>query len=244
MTTDMLRRAPRLVMITFLVFIVAEIAKVPLPETDLGNKAVRELIDLVRCAALVPIEIALYRLLLLAEPALGYSFDWRARRFRRFLAWSLVFQALAIPFMLFGTDSNGDFADGAVVLALLVLLIAGIYAGLRLMLLLPALAVGPEGTSWRDAWADSRGRLWWLIKILLVPLALMVAVILPGMMALEQAGFESGIADLSDWRAWMRAMVEAAMSAATELLIVAAGALSFLLVGDRVKQDHPPTLAV
>jgi hypothetical protein len=248
MTADVLRQAPRLVLMSFVILIMAELAKVSFPETHLGNKALRELIDLLRCTALVLINIALYRLLLLTEQSSDYRFDSGSSRFRRFLVWSLVFQAFAIPFMLFGADGNGDYRDGAAAIALLVLLIAEIYVGLRLTLLLPALAAGAEDVSWRDAWADSRGRVWRLIKILLVPFALMIVIVLPAMMAMENAGFQSDVADLSNWRAWVRAVFDAAVSTVTELLILAAGAFAFVWVGDRVKQggarNQPPTFSV
>lgn len=248
MTADVLRQAPRLVLISFVILIVAELAKVSFPETGLGNKALRELIDLLRCAVLVPINIALYRLLLRAERPSSYMFDWGSRRFQDFTIWSLVFQAFAIPFMLFGADSNSDYPDGAAAIALLVVLIVEIYVGLRLMLLLPALAAGSENVSWRDAWADSRGRVWRLIKILLVPFGLIIVTVLPAMFAMENIGFQSDIADLSNWRAWLRAVFDAATSTALELLMLAAGAFAFIWVGERVKSDgerfHPPTLSV
>lgn len=248
MIADVLRQAPRLVLMSFVIIVFAELAKVSFPETDLGNEAVRELIDLLRCAVLVPINIALYRLLLRADRPSSYMFGWGSRRFRDFLIWSLVFQAFAIPFMLFGADSNGDYPNGAAATALLVLLIAEIYIGLRLTLLLPALASGSENVSWRDAWADSRGRVWWVIKILLVPFGLMIIIVLPAMIAMENTGFQSDIADLSNWRAWVRAVFDAVVSAVVELLILAAGAFAFVWVGDRVKQggsrNHPPTLSV
>lgn len=231
------RDAPRLVLITLFILIAAELVKIALPANDPGAKALRTLIDLIRCVLMLPASIGLYRLLLLAEKPAGYSFDWGSLRFRRFLIWSLVFELTAAPFSLLGADSSGSIPEGAVAIALLVIFVVGIYLGLRLILLLPALAAGSEDVSWRDAWADTLGRVLRILKILLGSSVLFIAIVVPATIAVEYAGFESDIADLSNWRAWARAIFDGAMTMAIELPMLAAGALLFNWIGDRVKRD-------
>jgi hypothetical protein len=233
MTRDAVCRAPHLVLITLLVFVGAEAFGNALPA---NSPALRTLADVIRCILLVPVDFALYRLLLLAEPPGGYRFDFASIRVRRFLVWSLAFELLTAPALFL--DTEADFGDAGLVVAGagVAYVAALIYVVLRLALLLPALAAGRDNLSWRDAWADSRGRLWRLIKIVLGALLPVLAIAVLAKIAVGYIGLESDVADMSDWRLWGRSIFYGALAVVMQLPLLAAGAMSFNWIGDRVKQ--------
>jgi len=237
MTGAMLRQASLLIGGWLILLVAMEAAKIAYPSDEEYHAALRVVLDVVVGILQAPIEFALFRLLILAEKPTGHGFDSGSQRFRNFLRWTLIFQIMGAPtsfFLHYGSDVLGTFG----IFAFGVLLAIELYIVFRLALLLPALAAGGEGVTLRDAWADSRGRLWWIIKIVIGALLPILAIYIPAQYAFGYSGVEDGVADLRIWRGWVLALFEATMDLVMALLLLAATALAFLWVGNRVKQAH------
>lgn len=233
MTCDLLRHAPLQILIALFILVAAEAAKASLPA---DNQVLQALIEVTQSILLVPFCFALYRRLLLSEPPRGYYFDLTSLRVRQFSIWTLVFMSLSVAPLFVATTVDFGGANAFVVLATIAYMAAIIYLMIRLALLLPAFAAGRDGVSWRDAWADSRGHFWSLIKILLSAVVFALVIIVPANVAIGYTDFDS-TADLSDWRRWTRAVFDGVMGVVVMLPIGAAGALSFIWIGDRVKHS-------
>lgn len=233
----MLRQASLLIMIWLVLLIAVEAAKIAYPPAGAHHAALRVLVELIVCVLQAPVEFALFRLLILAEQQTGYRFDTGSQRFRRFLLWSLVFQIIGAPTSFFLYHGSSDAFGTSATLASMALVVAELYVVFRLALLLPALAAGTEDVTWRDAWIDSHGRLWRIIKIILGALVPVLAIYIPAQYAFGYTGVEDGVADLRIWRGWVLALFEAMMDLVMELPLSAATALAFLWVGNRVRQS-------
>jgi len=139
------------------------------------NRMLAEVFDLMSTFVLVPFEIAICRLLISGEAASGYRFDISTVRFQRMLGWNAGFWLLwKIPLHLPGAVAP---SDGAEVIISVVLFALVIFAVLRLTILLPAIAVDAPGASVRNAFADTGGHTWLIVKAYfatLLPFILMI----------------------------------------------------------------------
>jgi hypothetical protein len=139
------------------------------------NRMLAEVFDLMSRFALVPFEIAIYRLLISGEAASGYHFDISTVRFQRMLGWNAGFWLLGnIPLHLPGAIAP---SDGVEVIISVVLFALVIFAVLRLTILLPAIAVDAPGASIRNVFADTGGHTWLIVKayfVTLLPFILLV----------------------------------------------------------------------
>jgi hypothetical protein len=128
-------------------------------------------------AIIASLLIAVHRFVILGEVADRPI--WRVSlAYRRFAGWLAL---LSLPWL-------GPIAAGVlfgpvhpflnVLFSLLSLIFAAI-ASLRLMLLLPAVAVAPQSADWRNAWRDSRGHAWKFVgaQIVACPPLIVVAAI-------------------------------------------------------------------
>ena len=198
------------------------------------NRMLAEVFDLMSTFVLVPFEIAICRLLISGEAASGYRFDISTVRFQRMLAWNAGFWLLwKIPLHLPGAVAP---SDGAEVIISVVLFALVIFAVLRLTILLPAIAVDAPGASVRNAFADTSGRTWLIVKAYfatLLPFILMIISIV-GLAWLGGAhDIRSGIGSLAaDVFAGLLGFL-----IGTCCTIVSARL--FMMIGDRVKTGRP-----
>lgn len=137
-----------------------------------NNPVFSESFDLMSTMAILPFEIAIFRLLILDETAAGYQFAISTVRFQRMLGWSVVLWAIVtIPIYL-------PYAAG------IAAIVIGIVIMLRMAILLPAIAVDAPGASIGNALADTRGHAWFILKAYLtIVLPFVALIILAGALA-------------------------------------------------------------
>lgn len=151
------------------------------PMQSSGEAAIAGLIGLVQSVLLVPYLIIITRFIILGERATGYPFaPWD--RTLRYLGWtialgviSIVIIGIAIVVPLLVSMST---AIRVVLIA--AFLVAAIYLLLRLVLLLPAVAVDAQGATLANAWADSQGhvlRIFLIMLLVFLPFFIVVFVI-------------------------------------------------------------------
>jgi hypothetical protein len=162
------------------------------------NRMLAEVFDLMGTFVLVPFEIAIYCLLISGEAASGYRFDISTVRFQRMLGWTAGFWLLAnIPLYLPGAVAP---SDGAEVIISVVLFALVIFAVLRLTIFLPAIAVDAPGASVRNAFADTGGHTWLIVKAYFVTVLpfLLIVISIVGLAWLGGAhDIRSGIGSLA-----------------------------------------------
>jgi len=189
------------------------------------NRMLTEVLDLIGAFVLVPFQIAIYRLLISGEAASGYRFDISTVRFRRMLGWIAGFWLLAIiPLHLPGAVAPSDSAEVIISVILFALVV---FAVLRLTIFLPAVAADAPGASVRNAFADTGGHAWLIVKAYLAALLpfFLIVISIVGLAWLGGAhDIRSGIGSLA--------------------ADVFAGLLGFLIwlfmkIGDRAKRSGP-----
>jgi hypothetical protein len=201
-----------------------------------NNTVFLEAFGLLNRIAVLPFEIAIFRLLILDEPTTGYHFAFATRRFQRMLGWAVAFWAFGtIPPYLLGAITPSEAAKVAVNVAMIVI---GIALMVRLVIFLPAIAVDAPGASLGNAFADSRGHAWFVIKAY-------VAVLLPYILVVMLAAVLVwlGGASVVSSRSGAGAATRNAFFAALGFPLLTAGmivaARLFMRIGDRVKGMAP-----
>lgn len=109
-----------------------------------------------------PILIAVHRFILLGEITSSYRIE-PARRFMLFFLWSLVIDVGILAFAALVTFFLN--MDPRIGLFWMLVLFVFLYVSLRLSLLFPAIAVDAPGTSFINAYRDTKGR---VLKILMI----------------------------------------------------------------------------
>jgi hypothetical protein len=202
-----------------------------------GNRVLSEAFGLMSTLALLPFEIAIYRLLILDEAASGYEFAISTVRFQRLLGWHIALWALVtIPTYLAAALAP---SAGAELVLNLAMVVVGIVVMVRLAILLPAIAVGAPGASVKNALADTRGQAWLIFKayfaiVLPSVLIIFLAVVLVALGGVSGALGRSGAAAASS--AFFGALGFVTVSA-----IAIVSARLFMSLGERVKDE--PTAA-
>ena len=135
---------------------------------------------LVSTFLLTPYFIAIHRFIILGEAGVGYALTARALRFQLyFTCWAAFSAATAAPLFVMRTWPATPLF-GLVAVWIIVVMVAG----LRLMVLFPAIAVDAPGASVANALADTRGRTW---RILAIALLAALPVMMIGLL-IRQAG--------------------------------------------------------
>ncbi|QWG24330.1 hypothetical protein KMZ93_05290 [Bradyrhizobium sediminis] len=151
-----------------------------------GDRLLSEAFGLMSTIALLPFEIAIYRLLILDEAAAGYRFEISTVRFQRMLGWTVALWALAnIPIYL--PDAVVP-SEGAATVSSIALIIIGVAVMVRLSILLPAIAVDAPGASVATILADTRGHTWFIVKAYLAIVAPFVLIVLSAALLAWLAG--------------------------------------------------------
>ncbi|RTL62117.1 MAG: hypothetical protein EKK42_32845 [Pseudonocardiaceae bacterium] len=165
-TLSTLKQLRYLAFIVFLIWVAELVAwSFLLPDGGLG-KILNVLLSLIPPLATVPYQIAIFRLIILGEPTAGYSFRANINRVHRYLTWSLVlWAATTVPGLVFDLLPLSNSLNASLSIAFSV---AAVVAIIRLILLFPAIAVDASGASVANAFADSSGHFWFIVRSTLV----------------------------------------------------------------------------
>jgi hypothetical protein len=114
---------------------------------------------------LTPVYLAIHRYIILGEVASGYTLAFEQPRFQRFFLYTLALYAIwLVPSLLLAMLGPG----GVTIAAILILSLIGTFVSTRLIILFPAIAVDAPGTSFGNAFDDTKGCFWRIFGILLV----------------------------------------------------------------------------
>jgi hypothetical protein len=152
-----------------------------------GVIALTTLIGLVWNFFVTPICIAVHRYILLGEITPRYRLEPSDTRFSTYFLWTA---ALTVAGALPGLLGLGPNAQGVGSVVGFALLLAFFIASVHLLILFPAIAVDAPGATWRNAFADGRGRFWRMFAIVFMTL---VPLIVAGLLVAALFGEGSGI---------------------------------------------------
>ena len=226
-------------LIGFLIYLVVGILGVVAPVIA-DNAVLKEGLDAIKTILLLPLEIAVYRLLILGEASTGYDFAIFAPRFQRLLGWTVVLWALiALPPYLAGLITTSDDADATataldvvVVVATIAIVVVVIVLLVRMVVLFPAIAVDASGASLRNALADTKGRTWLILKSFLIAL-------LPVLACLAAVGLISDFDDLPTWWSAARIAFDSPLEFLLTVLAAVTASRLFDWIGHQVKGVPP-----
>ena len=225
---NVLVRLRFLSLIGFLIYLVAGLVE---PATA-DNPAPREGLDLIKNILILPLEIAIYRLLILGEATSSYKLAIFDLRFQRLLGWTVGLWALLnLPPYLPGLITPSEDANAIATIATVVVAIALV---VRIAVLFPAIAVDAPGASLGNALADTRGRSWLVVKCYFIVL-LPVLLVLVLMVGLAAFGLVSDVPDLSTGWGIMRAVFVSAIELLIAVLTPVAASRLFDWIGHQVK---------
>lgn len=197
------------------------------------NPVVSEAFSLISMIAMLPFEIAVFRLLILDEAATGYQFALSTVRFRRMLGWTLAFWALTTMPALTGGLPASQAGRTIVAIAMLVLFAILIVVMLRIVILLPAIAVDAPGASIGNVFADTRDHLGFILKAYL---AVMLLFLLTLMLATVLLGLGGGFSVLGrSGNAVAVGAIFTALGFLGVIPVMIVQARLFMRIGDRVK---------
>lgn len=201
-----------------------------------GDRLLSEVFDLMSKIAMLPFEIAIYRLLILNEAAAGYRFEISTVRFQRMLGWTVALWALAnIPIYL--PDAVIP-SEGAAAVSSIALIVIGIAVMVRLSILLPAIAVDAPGASVANVLADTRGHAWFILKAYLTILLPFVLIFLSAAVL----AWLGGVSEVLGRSGRVNPAASAFFGALGFLVVTAVTIISarlFMSLGDRVKGGVP-----
>lgn len=154
-------KLPRLALIAFVIVVAVALGEAFWRATP---TLVSILAQLVQAFLVTPYLIAVHRLIILGEVAPDYASGFRAPRFQRFFAWSVVFSA-----MWWAALSLASLPSGLPGVAVLVAVaFVALVVSLRMIVLFPAVAVDAPGARWQNAFADTKGHVWRIFLIFVV----------------------------------------------------------------------------
>ena len=144
------------------------------------NAAFQLALDALQDILIIPVEIEIYRLLILREAPVN-AWANSPPRMLRMVGWTILLWALKSlpPYLSNFTTSQvaNIIATIAVVVLIIVLLV-------RFAILFPAIAVDAPGASLGNVWADTKGRIWLIVKTYLIwYLPLLAIVVVAGLIS-------------------------------------------------------------
>ena len=165
----------------------------------------------------------MHRFILLGKVTTRYDLELADRRLQRFFGWTIVFALLsAAPAILSSILPLSAFLRGTLGLALAV---AALVVTVRLIIILPAVAVDSDRATWRNAMADTSG---YGASIFLICL---VAGLPVGLAAAILSTFSYGFGLL----AFVVVLIQGAAGVVLASLLVAIASRLYESVGDRVQ---------
>ncbi len=170
---------------------------------------------------LTPLYLAIHRYIILGETASGYTLAVEQPRFQRFFLWSLALYALWLLPSLLLLFGHG----GVMTAARLILSLFATFVGTRLVILFPAIAVDAPGTSFRNAFDDTRGFFWRIFGILIVTILPVIVPIIALTLAL---GEQSAVVKL----------ISAVVTMLSLALAIAVASRLYLGLSDRLGQPE------
>jgi hypothetical protein len=182
----------------------------------------------------MPLSIAIYRFLLAAEVTAAYAIDFRARRFRRFFAWSVALSSVwlmtgIVAYMWSAEDTVGWVGTAVAMLAY------GI-AAVWLVILFPAIAIDAPGAAVSNSIADSRRHFLNILLLYVAAAGTMVFAILSCfVVAALVVVFTLDTATEADLPDWVLAVL-ATVVILVPSLIVGVDARIFQVLADRVRR--------
>jgi hypothetical protein len=224
-----LSRLRSIALIVFFICIAEQLARAFLLPAGRLRETLDTLLGALTSLAVVPYQIAIYRLIILGEVTTNYSFAANTNRVRRFLAWtSALWIAIIVPTLIFGLLPIGLSAMLAVAF-----MVVGTVVLLRLILLFPAIAVDATGASATNALADSKGRLWFIFRSVLVAFIPMIF----ASVAIIVLAFPyvSNTSNQSTSQALIGALLVSALGTVTITTGVVVAARLYEWIGERVK---------
>lgn len=190
------------------------------------NPVLREGLDAIKTILILPLEIAIYRLLILRETTSGYDFGIFAPRFRRLLGWTVVLWALiTLPPYLPGLITPSEDADSIATIATAIVVVVVL---VRLAILFPAIAVDAPGASLRHVLADTKARSWLILKSFFI-------VLLPVLAGFLAVGLISDLDDLPSWWSAARIALNSPLELLATVLAAATASRLFGWIGHQVK---------
>ena len=200
----------------------------PVPST-FGALVATFAVFALRGFVLTPLYLAIHRYIILGEIASGYALAVEQPRFQRFFLCTLALYALwLLPsiLLLFGHG-------GVMTAARLILSLFATFVGTRLIILLPAIAVDAPGTSFRNAFDDTRGFFWRIFGILIVTMLPVIVPIIAVAFAFT-LGEQSAVVKL----------INAVVTMLSLALAIAVASRLYLGLSDRLGQPEPGTAEV
>lgn len=180
---------------------------------------------------LTPVVMAIHRFVILDKITRGYTLPIGERVFGVFFGWLFGLKVLiGLPFGTLSLAEAFNWSPRAIILAFAVVLIAALTVVLRLLILLPALAVGAAGATASRALADTNGHVLRILAVLFLALLPWFAVGIGGAMLLGSRGIIAGSP---------LAMLFLAMSGIVETIKLALAAViasyAFMALAEQVK---------
>jgi hypothetical protein len=203
---------------------------------------------------LVPFLIAVHRFVLFDEAATHYVIEPKNPRVLRFFgSWLVLAMVAAVPVMLMvSTIAMARLLDPWLLWAIAPFIVLPIILGLRMTLILPAIAADAPGATWVNAYQDTKGHAWGIFLIYLataipgvvVGAALMgAAQLLLSFAILLMARANVPFEIISTLGTLASLTVFDAFNVCSAALFVAIASRLFQLLGDRVKHLPGPQTA-
>ncbi len=195
-TKNAIIRLPGLSFIGLLIILSTEaITVLALSDSSLPQEPVNLACDIL----LLPLDIAIYRLLILGEAVSRYRLDPFNHRFQRLLVWTVCWWLLVgLPPYVVSLVTPSDQWN---TIAFLGTVLVCIPLFLRMTVLFPAIAVDASGASLGNALADTRGQMWLILKgffLVLLPALLAICVAVFGALLLWLITHDTST-NSSDW---------------------------------------------
>lgn len=227
-----LRHATEAVLIAFAILMLVALGKFVAPSGGAAGKVFRVLLDALSTILLIPFQIIAYRLIILGELPARYL-AYFSMHFRAYFTWVMIFWLPTIVGEVLPENVASLFVWSTF------LTIAAIVAAIRLVVLFPALATSNDHVTLADAWRDTRGRVWSIIRMLLPLVIILIGITMAVMAAIMLLSMTTGVTGLSSWKLVVVDLVTGAVAIVAILAVSANTALIFNAIGDRVKRGLP-----
>jgi hypothetical protein len=224
-TVEVFVRLRLLSLVGLLIYLFVGILTLVAPTTT-DNPVFREGLDAIKTILILPLEIAIYRLLILGEATPGYNLAISNPRFRRLLGWTLGLWALiTLPPYLPGLITPSEEAQALVTIVTMLAVLAFF---IRIAILFPAISVGASGASLGNALTDSRGRTWLILKSYLI-------VLLPTLPGLAIVALRADVAGQSTGWSVIGTVLGSSLELLLTVLMAVVASRLFDWIGHRVK---------
>ncbi len=205
-------------------------------EQQLAGEALTLAQDAIEAFLLTPILIAVHRFVILDKITPAYTVPVGEPVFGIFFGWLLALEILVgLPFDLLGVLQTLNWSLPASTIAFAVALIVAVGVALRLIILLPALAVEAPGATPGHALADTEGHVLRILALFLLALAPWLAVSIGVVLLLGK-----GAAIVGSPLAMLSLVMGAILQTVTLLLTAVIASYAFMALAVQVKRAAQP----